>query len=174
MKPESLVSYKKYLRIELINNHKYQYLTIIDRMKMITFKRPKERFNQGVSYKIFIGNEMLTELKNGEEKTIEIAPEFENKSIKAKIQKWWGSENIKISSLSKNETLNVKGNKFLNLKATFIVSLLPLTGLFMFGYGKGTPIIKNIGIGIFILFLLFAFGILITGRNKWLNINRTN
>ena len=90
-------------------------------MKKITFKRPKESFNQGISYKIFVGNNLLIELKNGEKKTIEIPTEFENKSIKAKIQKWWGSENIELNSLSENETLNIKGNKFLNKRAIFII-----------------------------------------------------
>lgn len=56
-------------------------------MIKITLKRPKENFNQGVSYKIFIGENKLTELKNGEEKAIEISSEFKDKVIKAKIQK---------------------------------------------------------------------------------------
>jgi len=32
-------------------------------MKKITLKRRKESFNQGITYKIFIGNNILTELK---------------------------------------------------------------------------------------------------------------
>jgi hypothetical protein len=39
-------------------------------MKKISFKRPKESFNQGISYKIFVGNNLLTELKNGEKKLL--------------------------------------------------------------------------------------------------------
>ncbi|MEN8126012.1 MAG: hypothetical protein ABFR32_12895 [Bacteroidota bacterium] len=54
-------------------------------MKKFTFKRPEEKFNQGISHKIFIGNDKLTELKNGEGKTIEIPKELENGLIKAKI-----------------------------------------------------------------------------------------
>ncbi len=141
-------------------------------MKKITFKRPKESFNQGISYKIFIGNNMLAELKNGEEKTIEISTEFENKSIKAKMQKWWGSEKVKLNSLSENETLNIKGNKFLNKRAIFIGALLPLTGVLMFSYGRENLVIKNIGIGLFFLILFFAIGILTVARNKWLNIEK--
>jgi VIT1/CCC1 family predicted Fe2+/Mn2+ transporter len=141
-------------------------------MKKITFKRPKESFNQGISYKIFIGNNMLAELKNGEEKTIEISTEFENKSIKAKMQKWCGSEKVKLNSLSENETLNIKGNKFLNKRAIFIGALLPLTGVLMFSYGRENLVIKNIGIGLFFLILFFAIGILTVARNKWLNIEK--
>jgi len=141
-------------------------------MKKITFKRPKESFNQGISYKIFIGKNMLTELKNGEKKTIEIPAEFENKSIKAKILKWWGSEKMQLNSLSENETLNIKGNKFLNKIAIFIIALLPLTGTLMFSYGRENLVIKNIGMGLFILILFFAIGFLTVGRNKWLNIEK--
>lgn len=79
-----------------------------------------------------------------------------------------------MNSLSENETLNIKGNKFLNKKAMFIVALLPLTGVLMFGYGKENSIVKNIGMGIFILILIFAVGILTIGRNKWLNIEKKN
>ena len=141
-------------------------------MKIITFKRPKESFNQGIPYKIFIGDNMLTELKNGEKKTIEIPAKFEKNTIKAKIQKWWGSENIQLNSLSENETLIIKGNKFLNKKGIFIIALLPLTGPFMFGYGRENSVIKNIGIGLFVLILSFAIGYLTLGRNKWLKIEK--
>ena len=141
-------------------------------MKVITFKRPKESFNQGISYKIFIGGNMLTELKNGEKKTIEIPVKFEKNIIKAKIQKWWGSENIQLNSLSENETLIIKGNRFLNKKGIFIIALLPLTGVLMFGYGRENSVIKNIGIGLFVLILSFAIGFLTLGRNKWLKIEK--
>jgi len=141
-------------------------------MKRITFKRPKESFNQGIFYKIFIGNNMLAELKNGEEKTIEIPSELKNQSIKAKMYGWYGSERLELNSLSENETLNIKGNKFLNKRALFIIALLPMTGALMFGYGREHMVVKNIGIGLFFLILLFAFGILTIGRNKWLNIEK--
>ena len=141
-------------------------------MKKITFKRPKESFNQGVSYKLYIGNNMLNELKNGEEKTIEIPSELENKSIKVKIYGWYGSERIELKSLSEKDSLIIKGNKFLNKKSIFIIALLPLTGSLMFGYGRENMVVKNIGIGLFFLLLILAFGILIIGRNKWLNIEK--
>jgi len=141
-------------------------------MKNIILKRPKESFNQGISYKIFIGDSILTELKNGESKIVEIPDKYKNESIKAKIQKWLGSEKIQLSSLSKNETLKIKGNKFLNKKAIFIISLLPFTGVLMFGYGRENLVIKNIGIGLFILILFFVIGFLTIGRNKWLKIEK--
>ena len=143
-----------------------------DLMKKITLKRPKEKFNQGISYKIFIGGNKLTELKNGEEKAIEISSEFKDKAIKAKIQKWWGSKKMELNSLSENETISIKGNKFLNKKAIFIIALLPLTGALMFSYGRENLVIKNIGMGLFILILFFAIGFLTVGRNKWLNIEK--
>ena len=141
-------------------------------MKKITLKRPKESFNQSLSYKVFLGTNQLTELKNGEEKTIELQPEFENDRIKATIQRWWGSEKIELTSLTENETLNIKGNKFLNKRAIFIGALLPITGALMFGFGRDNLVIKNIGIGLFISILFFAIGILTIGHNKWLKIEK--
>ena len=141
-------------------------------MEKIIFKRPKENFNQGVTYKIYVGNNMLCELKNGEEKTIEISSELENKPIKAKMYGWFGSEQIELNSLPENRILNVKGNKFLNKRAYLIPALLPLTGVLMFGYGRENMLVKNIGIGLFILILIFVAGALTIGRNKWLNIER--
>ncbi len=41
-------------------------------MKTITLKRPKESFNKNSIYEIIIDEKKLTELKNGEEKTLEI------------------------------------------------------------------------------------------------------
>ncbi len=141
-------------------------------MNKIILKRPKEIFNQGITYKVYVGNNLLTELKNGEEKTIEIPSEPENQSIRAKMFGWFGSKRIDLNSLSENDTLHVKGNKFLNTRAIFITALLPLTGFLMFGYGRENMVVKNIGIGLFVLILLFVFGTLTIGRNKWLNIEK--
>jgi hypothetical protein len=45
-------------------------------MRKITLHRPKESLNKNCSYEILVGNRTLTELKNGEEKIIEIPNEF--------------------------------------------------------------------------------------------------
>jgi hypothetical protein len=79
-----------------------------------------------------------------------------------------------LNSLSENETLNIKGNKFLNKRAIFIIALLPLIGVLIFAYGKESLIVRNIGIGLFVLIISFAIGFLTIGRNKWLNIERMN
>ena len=50
-------------------------------MKKITLKRPKESFNRNCSYEILVGKRKLTELKNGEEKVVEIPNELENGEI---------------------------------------------------------------------------------------------
>ena len=54
-------------------------------MKKITLHRPIESFNKNFSYEIVVGKKTLTELKNGEEKIIEIPKEFKNETLKAKI-----------------------------------------------------------------------------------------
>jgi len=136
-------------------------------MKKITFIRPKESFNKNCSYEIFIGTRKLTELKNGEKKTIEIPKEYENEKLKAKIQ-WCGSEKINLNN--ENEILEVKGNKLFNKYLPFVGGIFPLTGIIIFS--KQNQTLKNIGIGILVLLLLYVIGILTVWRNKWLNIER--
>jgi len=136
-------------------------------MKKITLIRPRESFNKNCSYEIFIGKRKLTELKNGEEKTIEIPKEYENDKLKAKIQ-WCGSKKTNLHS--SNEVFEIKGNKFFNKYLPFIGGIFPLTGIIIFS--KQNQTIKNIGIGILVLLLLFVIGILTVWRNKWLNIER--
>lgn len=75
-----------------------------------------------------------------------------------------------MKSLSESETLNIKGNKFFNVKSIFIVALLAFTGVLMFGYGREISIVKDIGIVLFISLLIFTIGIITIGRNKWLKI----
>lgn len=141
-------------------------------MKKLTLQRPKERFNKNYSYKIFVGNRKLTELKNGEEKVVKISNDFENEQLKAKIQ-WCGSEKLNLRKLADNETLKVSGSDFLNRKGIWIISILPITGALMFGYGRESLIIKYIGIVLFFSILIFAFWGLIIAKNKWLRIEKT-
>jgi len=140
-------------------------------MKKITLIRPTESFNKNCSYDIFIGKKKLTELKNGEEKIVEIPKEYENEKIKAKIQ-WCGSEKKELKSISENGKIIIKGNEFLNKKFMFAIALLPLTGVLMFAYGRENLIIKNIGISLFILLILFSIGIMTIWNDKWIKIEK--
>jgi hypothetical protein len=138
-------------------------------MKKITLHRPKESFNKNCSYEILVGKRTLTELKNGEEKTIEIPTELRNETLKAKIQ-WCGSEKIELQNLNENEKIIVSGNKFLNKKMPFFGAMFPLIGLMSFNL---KIISKNIGIAIIVCVLIGILGTITIWRNKWLNI-KTN
>jgi hypothetical protein len=135
-------------------------------MKKITLHRPKESFNKNCSYEILVGKKYLTDLKNGEEKTVEIPNEYNAESLKAKIQ-WCGSEKMDLRNLTGNKKIVVTGNKFLNRKMPLLGAIFPIIGLMFFNL-KIVP--KNIGIGIFIIFLLAILGTITIWRNKWLNI----
>ncbi|WP_299778610.1 hypothetical protein [uncultured Formosa sp.] len=135
-------------------------------MRKITLFRPKENFNKNCSYEILVGKKYLTELKNGEEKIIEIPSEFKNETLKAKIQ-WCGSEKMELRNLSENGKIIVCGNKFLNKKMPLFGAMFPLIVLMFFNL-KIVP--KNIGIGIFVIFLFGIIGTITIWRNKWLNI----
>jgi hypothetical protein len=135
-------------------------------MKKITISRPKESFNKNCSYEIFLGKKYLTELKNGEKKTIEIPNDLKNESLKAKIQ-WCGSKKMELRNTDDHEKIIVNGNKFMNKKMPLFGAMFPLIGLMFFNL-KMVP--KNIGIGIFIIFLIGIVGTITIWRNKWLNI----
>ncbi|MFD0835697.1 hypothetical protein ACFQ0I_07985 [Mariniflexile aquimaris] len=135
-------------------------------MRKITLHRPKENFNKNCSYEILVGKKYLTELKNGEEKIIEIPNDFKNETLKAKIQ-WCGSEKMELRNLSENGKIIVSGNKFLNKKMSLFGAMSPLIGLMFFNL-KIVP--KNIGIGIFVIFLIGIIGTITIWKNKWLNI----
>ncbi len=135
-------------------------------MKKITLHRPKENFNKNCSYEILIGKNHLTELKNGEEKTIEIPNELNTESLKAKIQ-WCGSEKMELRDLIGNEKIVVSGNKFMNRKMPLFGAMFPLIGLMFFNL-KIVP--KSIGIGFFIIFLVVIICTITIWKDKWLNI----
>ena len=58
-------------------------------------------------------------------------------------------------------------NKFLNKKMPLFGAMFPLIGLMFFNLNI---VPKNIGIGIFVIFLIGIIGTITIWRNKWLNI----
>jgi len=137
-------------------------------MKKITLNRPRESFNKNCSYEILVGKKFLTELKNGDEKTIEIPNELKNETSKAKIQ-WCGSEKIDLRNLNENENVKIVvcGNKFLNRKMPLFGAVFPLIGLMVFNLNI---VSKDVGVGIFIIFLFVIIGTITIWRNKWLKL----
>lgn len=109
---------------------------------------------------------IITELKNGEEKTIEIPTESKSQILRAKIQ-WCGSKEINLQNIKENEKVIISGNKFVNKKMPLIGSIFPLIGLVIFNM---KIISRNIGIGFFIVFLIGIIGTITIWRNNWLNI----
>ncbi len=135
-------------------------------LKKITLCRPKKHFNKNCSYRILAGNRFLTELSNGQEKTIEIPPEIKNQTLKAKVQ-WCGSEKIELQNIKENGKIIITGNKFLNKKMPLAGAVFPLIGLIIFDL---EVVSRNIGIGLFLIFLIGVVGTVTAWRNRWLNI----
>ncbi|MEM6524270.1 MAG: hypothetical protein AAF693_10775 [Bacteroidota bacterium] len=138
-------------------------------MKSITFIRPKESFNKNCSYQIAIGNKILTELKIGEEKSVEIPKGLEHASVQANIY-WCGSEKMKLTQIGDDESVIVTGNEFLNRKLPLMGALFLMTGIVIFN-DQGI-LIKGIGIGILSLFLIGLVGTLTVGRNQWIKLRK--
>jgi hypothetical protein len=138
-------------------------------MRKIKIKRPLEGFNKNCSYRIFIGNEKMIELRNGEERTVEINAKSE--FLKGKIH-WCGSKKIKLADEKIEEIFEIHGNKFLNRK----FQILAVAFLFAssFAMNSKSEVLKNIGIVSLIILLAFVIAALTIGRNKWLNIRSIN
>lgn len=109
-----------------------------------------------------------TELKNGEEKLIEISSENKNMFLKAKMYWWFGSEKVTLKQPPQNESLTISGNKFLNRIAPFVGPILTVSG--MIWVLSNNDFIKHFGLGLFVVWLLIAIWILTFGGNNWLNI----
>ena len=135
-------------------------------MKNITLVRPRENFNKNCSYEIYIGKKYLTELKNGEKKTVTIPKEFKAESLFAKIQ-WCGSNKMKLQNLTQHKKIIVSGNKFMSKKMPLFGAMFPLIGLMIYNL-KIIP--KNLGISFLIICLIGIVGTITLWRNKWLNI----
>lgn len=140
-------------------------------MKILKIKRPQENFNKHCAYEIIVGKSKIAELKNGEEKSIEIPPELESEQLYAKTH-WCGSTKVNISNIEPNSTISISGNEFLNRRMPFIIGLFPVVGIIIF---TGTSqLTKNIGIGVLVLLFAFLVGTLTIGRNKWLRVEVKN
>lgn len=136
-------------------------------MKTLKIKRPHENFNKFCSYDLFVGSDKIAELKNGEEKSIEIPTELENEQLYAKTH-WCGSTKINISNIEPNSTISISGSEFLNRRMPFIIGLFPVVGIIIF---TGTSqLTKSIGVGLLVLLFVFLVGTLTIGRNKWLRV----
>lgn len=136
-------------------------------MTKIKLYRPVEDFNKDSSYAVLINGKKVAELKNGEEKTIEIGDEPETLNLKAQIH-WCGSKKLSCLNLNNDGTIKVTGNKFLNKQLPLLGSIFPLTGMLIFN--KNNELFKNVGIAILVLLLLGVIATLTLWKNKWLEI----
>ncbi|HPV56951.1 MAG TPA: hypothetical protein PKW61_07485, partial [Tenuifilaceae bacterium] len=121
-------------------------------MKTLKIKRPHENFNKHCTYELFVGKNKIANLKNGEEKSIEIPTELENEQLYAKTH-WCGSTKINISNIEPNSTISIIGSEFLNRRMPFIIGLFPVVGIIIFT--GNSPLTKNIGIAVLVLLLVF-------------------
>jgi len=133
-------------------------------MPIIKIKRKTENFNENVDYKILVDGILITHLKNGEEKLIELNEN--SKYISATLGSG-KSEKLPIDNITEKETINVSGNEFMNRYLKYYGVVFPLLGLtFILDHNYG--IIKLIGKILFGIFLLIAVYILIFMNKKWL------
>ena len=117
-------------------------------MKTIAIRRPKESFNKNCIYEILIDGKKLTELKYGEQKTLEIPDN--SKFIKAKLL-WTSSKTI---ALNNNKSILVTGDKFLNKMGPFIGGIILLFSL-SFILNHQYKLIKYAGITLTVTTLFF-------------------
>lgn len=138
-------------------------------MDKITFRRPLEKFNKNCSYQIIADGKRLAELKNGEEKTVELPENVEHLCVRAKIQ-WCGSGCLKLDTSSSTEILKVTGNEFLNRKMPLFGAIFPLTGMILF---TGTnQFFRHSVIGILVFLMIGIIMTLTVWKDRWLKIEK--
>lgn len=133
-------------------------------MKTIRLTRPKERFNSNCSYKIFINDRLITTLKNGEDKVIDVNESISN-SLQVKIQ-WCGSKKITTDSLKNNETIQISGNVLFNRYLLIFTSLIPITGI-LIAQNRET---KTLGLILIVIVLILLIGTLTIWKNHWIDL----
>ncbi|MGQ1909751.1 hypothetical protein ACT3CE_08185 [Marinifilum sp. RC60d5] len=133
-------------------------------MKII-IKRPLEKVNKRISYPIYIGGKKIIELKNGEEKELEVKYSV---LLSAKIN-WCGSKEI--SLLKDGEVLKVQGNVFFSAYLPFLTALMPVLAIFIFN-NIGGEVIKIVFSVILILLIVFCLLSLSFLRKHWISIQR--
>jgi len=132
-------------------------------MKTIAIRRPKESFNKNCIYEILIDGKKLTELKYGEQKTLEIPDN--SKFIKAKFL----PTSSKTIALNNNKSILVTGDKFLNKMGPFIGGIILLFSL-SFILNHQYKLIKYAGITLTVTAIIFSIAVLTIWRNRWLDI----
>jgi hypothetical protein len=126
-------------------------------METLILKRPLERFNQYCSYMILINGKKVGELKNGEEKHIEI-DNFFDKEIEVKVA-WCGSGKRKIGK----QHLIIVGNIFFNQRMPIMIILFWVIGFLI-------NIDKEISVWGTSLMCFLLLSTLTIFRNKWIHI----
>ncbi|PXY01178.1 hypothetical protein DF185_11045 [Marinifilum breve] len=131
----------------------------------ITLKRPAERINRNVPYRIYLNGKKLTELKNGEEKELELDSVGE---LCAKIS-WCGSKSL--SDLKEGDVVEVNGRVFYNRVLPFLPAIVPLLSVFAFMDGVG-DFWKNVMLLLMTLLLIGLVVAISVFRKKWIKMRR--
>ncbi|RKE02521.1 hypothetical protein [Marinifilum flexuosum] len=129
----------------------------------ITLKRPAERINRNLPYRIYLNGKKLTELKNGEEKELEVDS---SGKLCAKIS-WCGSENI--SNLKEGDEIELSGRVFYNRVLPFLPAILPLLSVFVFMDEVG-DFWKNVLLIFMALLLMILVVAISVFRTRWIRI----
>lgn len=131
----------------------------------IIIKRPQEKVNKRISYPVYVGGKKVIELKNGEEKEIELKS---SELIFAKIN-WCGSKEI---SLCKDgEVLEVQGSVFFNAYLPFLIALIPILAVLLFN-NIGREVMK-IALSVILIFLILFCVLSISVLKKyWISIRK--
>lgn len=135
-------------------------------MKNITIKRPVENFNKEVKYAILINGEKVTDLSNGEEKTLQLTNEAE--ILQAKIQSG-SSKKFSVAAISENNTIEVSGEKWRNAYGKYAGALIPLIGLSIV-LNHNYPMLKIAGGIVLLLYIFLLIYMLKFQKRKWLRL----
>lgn len=136
-------------------------------MKTVTLYRPNVHINKYADYHIIIDGEHISTLKNGESKKVEV--EKNANHLSAKLM-WCSSKKMDLKNIKDDVKIEIKPNKFFNLKLPFLTCLIPLLAIFMFE----NSLLSNIMTGLLGSLVLFTLWTLTFGKDRWLELHPTS
>jgi hypothetical protein len=133
----------------------------------LKLKRPIEPYNQIFSYQIYLDDQPIANLKNGEEVIIKVPETDEPICLYAKFQ-WCRSRKIPINELNTHKPILVRGDRFLHHDIPLFASLFPIFGIGIIV--SSNSILQLISLCLIAFLVLFILGALLIKRNNWIKL----
>lgn len=132
-------------------------------MKNIILKRPNEKLNKNLSYKIFAKTTLLGVVQNGKSIQLTIPDNLEAEKLYGKLS-WGLSNKIDIKSLQNNQPIYISANQKLAKLLPLFTFLIPILPFFIYFFSEFSELKFGLifAISLSVLLLIITFFIVRT------------